>query len=211
MSYYAPALVERIKTIKRLQQEQYLPLSLIKEVLEDAGDTPDDLTTRAAISRVLARAKPDESRSRAELVLSGVKATDLDWLRSLELVSPKGQGERYSGDDLSLLRLLGAARKAGLAPEMLPASILADYARAIRELVRTELALFRAGVAPRAGGRLGALTEVAATLSEELVVLLRRKLLLPTLKELESGRKRARRAHPLPAPGQKRPGPGRRR
>ncbi len=193
MAYYDPSTVERVKTIKRLQQERFLPLALIKQVLSE-GASADDLTTRAAISRVLARARPDEVRTRAELLDSGVKPVELDWLRQIGLLTPElvdGE-ERYGGDDLALLRLLGASRRAGLAPEMLPASILAEYVAAIRALVRTELLLFQSGVSPRAGQQLGSLTEVAATLSEELVVLLRRKLLLPVLSELESSREPAR-------------------
>jgi hypothetical protein len=67
---------------------------------------------------------------------------------------------------------------------MLPPEILRSYVAALQELVRVELQMFRAGVMPLAGDDLGKLTEVATTLSEQLVILLRRKLLLPTLRDL---------------------------
>jgi hypothetical protein len=67
---------------------------------------------------------------------------------------------------------------------MLPPEILRAYVEALRALVKVELQMFRAGVVPLANGDLGKLTEVATTLSERLVVLLRRKLLLPTLHSL---------------------------
>jgi DNA-binding transcriptional MerR regulator len=35
MAYYPPELVERIQLIKRLQEERFMPLRVIKEVLED--------------------------------------------------------------------------------------------------------------------------------------------------------------------------------
>jgi hypothetical protein len=50
--------------------------------------------------------------------------------------------------------------------------------------VRTELRLFRDGVIPLAGGNLTGLAETATRLSEQLVVVLRRKLILPTLRQL---------------------------
>jgi DNA-binding transcriptional MerR regulator len=206
MAYYDPSCIERIRTIKRLQQERFLPLKVIKEVLDSVGDEADDLTTAAAISRVLAGSAEPEVKTRAELMALGVEAAELDLLRSIGLVTPEGRDERYSGDDLALLRLLGQARKAGLATEMLPTGILADYVKCIRALVRTELELFRAGVLPLAGDRLADLTENATQLSEQLVVLVRRKLLLPTLSQLvrEAGVKKPVRARPRVAPARAR-------
>ena len=86
-----------------------------------------------------------------------------------------------SGDDLSLFRILGASRRAGITKQMLPLLIVGSYVQALQELVRIELDLFRRGVVPRAGEDLAPITAVATRLSEQLVVLIRRKLLLPTL------------------------------
>ena len=49
MAYYPPEFVDRIRTIKRLQEERFMPLRLIREVLEQADRprTPAD-PTRAA-------------------------------------------------------------------------------------------------------------------------------------------------------------------
>src|ERR1700735_5342724 len=38
MAYYPPELVERIQLIKRLQEERFMPLRVIKDVLEDDPD-----------------------------------------------------------------------------------------------------------------------------------------------------------------------------
>ena len=84
---------------------------------------------------------------------------------------------------MQVLRVLGAARRAGLSETMLPVNILADYAKALRSLVALEL--FRVGVVPHVEPeQLPALTEAAVTLSERLVVLMRRKMLVPTLREV---------------------------
>jgi hypothetical protein len=75
---------------------------------------------------------------------------------------------------------------------MLPVETLDTYVRCIRELVKAELTLFRLGVVPRAGADLKRLTEVATTLSERLVVLIRRSMLLPVLEEISSPEAKAR-------------------
>ncbi len=219
MSWYDPACVERIRVIKRLQQERFLPLKLIKEVLDKVGDDANDLALGAAISSHVERSSPHTPRTRAELVASGVAVTELDWLKSTGLVTPDGQGdsETYRGDDLAILRVLGAARRVGLRAEMLPTSILADYARAIRELVRTELGIFRAGVIPLAGDHLSELADHSATLSEQLIVLVRRKMLLPVLEQMLDEARRARAggkkkaAPPRPASSRKGQSPASRR
>lgn len=181
MSWYDPALVARIHTIRELQQHQFLPLELIREAIDRDADAPDDLAAVEAIAKVLARHAGKRSRGRDEVLARGATATELDWLARLGLAVPDADA-RYRGDDLALLSTLGAARRAGLAAEMLPFEILGDYVAALRNLVAVELRLFRAGVIGRAQHRdVGKLTAAATTLSERLVVLVRRKLLLPTL------------------------------
>jgi hypothetical protein len=110
----------------------------------------------------------------------------LDWFREIGLVSPDGEGEAqgYTGDDLELVETLNAARLAGITREMLPPTILEPYIRSVHELVRIEIRLFREGVLPVAGDNLATLAEAATVLSERLVVLLRRKMLVPTLREV---------------------------
>ena len=181
MSLYGPSAVARVRAIKELQQQRFLPLDVIRETLDRDRRAPDDLAAAEAIASVLARHGGKRSRSRDELLERGTSATELDWLAASGIAVPGADG-RYRDDDLALLSTLGAARKAGLAAEMLPFEILADYLAAIRTLVAVELRLFRAGVIGRAGaGEIRRLTTAATKLSERLVVLLRRKLLLPTL------------------------------
>lgn len=200
MALYDARLVSRVKAIKELQRTKFLPLKVIKGVLDGIG--PDtDAETAEAIQRALDEMSPMEARTRKQLLASGVPAEELDFFRAIGLLTPEGphgplgdaqvepENEVYVGDDLQLLRILGEARKAGITPSMLPASILEPYARAIRELVRTELRLYREGVIPLAGGDLQALTTVATRLSEQLVVVLRRKLIVPTLRQLAAAAK----------------------
>ena len=201
MAYYDVSLVPRIKKIKELQRTRFLPLKVIKQILDEAALESEDETVGATIARVLEQTAPAERRTRDELVASGMPERQLEWLKQAGLVTaiPGAPEESYAGDDLELLRVLGAARKAGITADMLPVTILGEYAQAMRNLVELELRMFREGVMPRAREDLPGLTEAATTLSERLVILLRRRMLVPTLRSLSDQERRSRTAPP-PAP-----------
>jgi len=188
MAYYDAAWVPRVRAIKRLQTALHLPLHVIRQVLDRVATDalPDDVALEATIVRVLDELAPAKTVTRAQLIEGGVDTAELDLFVSLGVLTPvhEGASEIYRGDDVSLLELLAQARRQGLTASMLPPAILRSYVAALQELVRVELQMFRAGVVPLAGDDLAELGEVATTLSERLVVLLRRKLLLPTLRAL---------------------------
>lgn len=181
MSWYDPALATRVKAIKELQKRQFLPLDVIKDTIDRDAEAPDDFAAADAIAKVLARHGGKRARTREELLARGVSARELDLLAAAGLAVPSGADQRYRGDDLAVLVTLGAARKAGLSADLLPFEIINDYLAAIRALVAVELRLFREGVRRTAPSDVARLTTAATKLSERLVVLVRRKLLLPTL------------------------------
>ena len=185
MSWYDPALIRRLKAIKELQRRQFLLLDVIRESIDRDTEAPDELAAADAIARVLARHGGKRSRTREEILARGNSDRELDLLAAAGLAVPSGPDQRYRGDDLALLSTLGAARRAGITPDMLPFEILGAYLAAIRALVAIELRMFREGVIAQAKpGELARLTTSATQLSERLVVLIRRKLLLPTLHKL---------------------------
>ena len=51
MAYYDVALVPRIKAIKELQRTRFLPLRVIRDLLDGALPSPDERKTTAAIRR----------------------------------------------------------------------------------------------------------------------------------------------------------------
>ena len=186
MSWYDPSLVTRVRAIKELQHRQFLPLHLIKLALASDRRAPDDHAAATAIAAVLAKHGDTRTRTRVEILeQGGASSRELDWLAAAGLAVPVGPEQRYEGDDLALLSTLGQARRAGLSAPMLPFSILNDYLAALRALVTVEIRMFRAGVLERSdGAAIPELTTAATELSERLVVLLRRKLLLPVLHDL---------------------------
>jgi DNA-binding transcriptional MerR regulator len=183
---YDAALVPRVRAIKELQRRLKLPLKVVREVLDvvEGGELSSSVVVEATVARVLAERAPRDRITRAQVLEQGVSEDDLKMCSRLDLLSeedPTG----YEGEDAALTRVLGQARRAGLTVETLPPRVLQAYVRAVSALVRAELDLFRHGVLPRAGEEdLIRLTEAAAILSERLVVVLRRKLMLPTLRDM---------------------------
>ena len=198
IAYFEPGAADRIRRIKDLQQNGFLPLKVIKRLLE--GETPDLADTIETVRGALtSNDLASAPRSRRDLLAAGISKRELEWLERLGVVAaiPLADGDGFGGDDVELLRTLGAARKAGITAEMLPMSILGDYFEAIQRLVEVELSLFREGVLPRAGADIGRVTEAATRLSERLVVLVRRRLILPTLHAM-AAREAPRSSEPPP-------------
>ncbi len=199
MSWYEPKLVERLRAIKELQRRQFLPLDVIKQALDKDAEAPDDLAAAEAIAGVLAKRGGRRARTRQQVLAGGASPAELDWLARAGLAVPGADGA-YRGDDLALLSTLGAARKAGIRADMLPFDILHAYLEALRALVDVELRMFRRGVLGRAKpAEVASLAAAATRLSERLVVVIRRKLLVPTLERVMAEERGATgRARPTP-------------
>jgi DNA-binding transcriptional MerR regulator len=205
MAYYDARLADRVKIIKELQQERFLPLKIIQDLLEPAPSAAirSDLdevqrrqlgalepAIRAGSSDARRRrlGKGSSHRSRAE-VLSTLRIgeADLAILERFELAQPTPgpQGEAvYTGADLELLEVIHDTRKRGLG-SLFPMEILEPYAAAIRALVRLELDLFRRQVLSGATLPPKPVDEIAreaTQLGERLIVAMRAKLVIPELK-----------------------------
>ena len=186
MAYYDAGLVQRIKTIKEIQRTRFLPLKVIKKMLDGALEQTSDATTVEGFSIGLAKLAAHEAITRKEMLEAGSSKEELNWLENEGLIHRvKVDGKAgYRGDDLTLLKTIRAARAEGITEEMLPYTVLKPYYDAITEMVRTELDLFREGIMPRAETSLLELAQKATRFSETMVVLLRRKALIPTLSKV---------------------------
>ena len=118
MAYYPPEFVDRIRLIKRLQEERYLPLKAIKDVL----DGMERSRTSAA-----------EVRKRY-----GVPKEVLDRLAELEVLTPNSRG--YSPSDVTIIEAISRFRAGGY-DEQIGFTVYDTlrYKVALEELARQEV------------------------------------------------------------------------
>jgi DNA-binding transcriptional MerR regulator len=115
MAYYPPEFVERIRLIKQLQEERYMPLRVIKELLDTADGDVDRLRTLAdtgdaLVARVLA---PETQRTPESEVLERFEIPEraLRRLTELGVLTPDEDG--YSPSDVRIVEAVSRFRAAG--------------------------------------------------------------------------------------------------
>lgn len=174
---YDAALVDHLKGIKRMQQDQFLPLWRIKEVL--AAQADGRLATVAdAVGRAHARPTRHRPVRRATLLARGMSAAELAELTRRGILSAD---DPLTGDDAALAGAWVAAHHAGLTANLDVVEVLDRYRAAVRRLVNTEVDIFAGHILSSAGPALAQQTERALEISEQLVRVLRRRMLLPAL------------------------------
>jgi DNA-binding transcriptional MerR regulator len=113
MAYYPPAFVERIRLIKRLQEDRFLPLKVIREVLADDPDRAAALVE--AEDRIIERALsvPEGERlSRAEVRgRYDVPDAVLDRLEEIGVLTPGRRG--FDADDVAIIEAMVRFRAGG--------------------------------------------------------------------------------------------------
>jgi DNA-binding transcriptional MerR regulator len=182
MAYYPPDFVDRIKLIKRLQEERFLPLKAIKNVLDE-----DPERARAMLElgdQILGRALAGErSRTSASEVREryGVPKEVLDRLAELEVLTPNSRG--YSPSDVTIIEAISRFRAGGY-DEQIGFTVYDTlrYKTAIEELVRQEVDVVMerlAGEVP--AERVVEMMETGAEPLKELIAALHTKLLVAEL------------------------------
>jgi len=113
MAYYPPEFIERIRLIKRLQEQRFMPLRLIKGVIEEDPDRAramveleDRILERAAAASERGRASRAEVRRRYE-----IPANVLDRLEELLVLTPNSRG--YDDDDVAIIEAISRFRAGG--------------------------------------------------------------------------------------------------
>ena len=113
MAYYPPEFVERIKLIKRLQEDRFMPLRVIRSVLDEDPDralalvaAEDRILERALARREGERVSADEVRRRYDL-----PQNVLDRLAELEVLTPTSRG--YDTDDVLIIEAMVRFRAGG--------------------------------------------------------------------------------------------------
>jgi DNA-binding transcriptional MerR regulator len=182
MAYYPPEFVDRIRLIKRLQEERFLPLKAIKNVLDEDPDR-----ARAMLElgdQILDRALAGErSRTSAAEVRKryGVPKEVLDRLADLGVLTPNSRG--YSPSDITIIEAISRFRAGGY-DEQIGFTVYDTirYKSALEELVRQEVDVVMdrlAGEVPPE--RVVAMLEAGAEPLKDLIAALHTKLMVAEL------------------------------
>jgi DNA-binding transcriptional MerR regulator len=192
MAYYDAQYLERLRTIRRLREEHYLPLRVIRAVLAERGDAPlteaDAATLAAVAPGVLSRLDPVPAappHTRADILAAYPKLSP-DELALLEEMGLVGGEHGYTASDLELLEALRRAEEAGVTRARFPAEGLGHYVELLGELARREVHNFTGRTRDLPAAELEELALRAIAVSEPIIAAVRRKLLLRALRsELE--------------------------
>jgi DNA-binding transcriptional MerR regulator len=189
MAYYPAEFVDRIKLIKQLQEERFMPLRAIKSVLDE-----DPERARALVEledRILDRALAGE-RTRTSAAEAreryGVPAEVLDRLEKLEVLSPNSRG--YSPSDVKIIEAISRFRAGGYDEEIgFTVYDTLRYKRALEDLVREEVGMVMdrlAGEVPPE--RVVEMLETGAQPLQDLIAALHTKLMVAELERHRAGR-----------------------
>jgi DNA-binding transcriptional MerR regulator len=113
MAYYPPAYVERITLIKRLQEDRFMPLKVIKGMLDEDPDRAlalveleDRIIERALEKRETVRVSAADIRKRYDL-----PQNVLDRLAEIHVLTPDDRG--YDTDDVAIIEAMVRFRAGG--------------------------------------------------------------------------------------------------
>jgi DNA-binding transcriptional MerR regulator len=113
MAYYPLEFVERVRLIKRLQEERFMPLRVIRELI---GSDPQRAMRLIELEdRILERAI--EARESGRTTKAAVRNTYdvpgnvLDRLEELGVLTPNGRG--YDADDVAIIEAISRFRAGG--------------------------------------------------------------------------------------------------
>jgi DNA-binding transcriptional MerR regulator len=189
MAYYPPEFVERIRLIKQLQEERFMPLKVIKGVLEEDPERAKALVELE--DRILDRAMAGEKErtSAAEVRRRyDVPKEVLDRLEELEVLSPNSRG--YSPSDIKIVEAISRFRAGGYAEEIgFTVYDTLRYKRALEGLVAEEVQVLMERLAGRMEPeRAVEMIEAGNEPLQDLIAALHAKLLVAELERQRAAR-----------------------
>lgn len=195
MAYYDRSFVTRIRFIKELQQKRFLPLDVIRAILDqnDAIISPREVDTLLGLEGTFYESihfAPEQlplTLDQAEARF-GIPRDRIEFaVQQGALSTVSRSGVAYlEGDDLLMMETMAELEKAGLDEAIFPQELsLPIYVGAIEGLAREELKMFSRAVTGKVNeGEVATMALAGVRLMERFLVLLRRKLLLRLIQEL---------------------------
>jgi DNA-binding transcriptional MerR regulator len=189
MAYYPPDFVDRIRLIKQLQEERFMPLRAIKRVIDG-----DPARTRALVEledRILERAAAGEETrvTAAELRRRyDVPKEVLDRLAELGVLTPSSRG--YAPSDVRIVEAISRFRAGGY-DERIGFTVYDTlrYKRALEALVEEEVEVLMDRLAGEMDtDRAVELIEDGSEPLQDLIAALHQKLLVAEMKRQRAAR-----------------------
>jgi DNA-binding transcriptional MerR regulator len=182
--------VERIKLIKQLQEERFMPLRVIRSVLDEGPERAralielEDRILERALAGERTRTSAAEIRERYD-----VPTEVLDRLEEIEVLSPNSRG--YTPSDVRIIEAISRFRAGGY-EEAIGFTVYDTlrYKRAMEELVREEVGVLM----DRLAGKMDAdrameLIEAGTEPLKDLIAAMHTKVLVAELERQRSGRR----------------------
>ncbi|MEW6440792.1 MAG: MerR family transcriptional regulator [bacterium] len=191
MAYYDESHVNAIRLVKELQSKRFLPLSVIKRVMqgEKGGMSVDEIRTLLEIDGKLFTNLEENPTLEPLHVndlpkMTGVSLEDIRMMEQLKMLTParKGNQKLYGEDDIRIVECFAKFRRAGFTPDLgIDPSQMKLYWDFMEMLVAEELKIFASLTAGKVPAqKLPAMVEAAATISSNLMGLFHRKILIET-------------------------------
>ena len=190
MAYYPLELVDRVKLIKQLQEERFMPLRAIKAVLDEDPERAralvdlEDRILERALARERTRTGAAEARRRY-----GVPKDVLDRLEELGVLSPNSRG--YSPSDVKIIEAISRFRAGGY-DEQIGFTVYDTlrYKTALEELVAQEVEMVMDRLAEEVPPeRVVEMLESGAQPLQDLIAALHTKLLVAELERHRASRR----------------------
>jgi DNA-binding transcriptional MerR regulator len=145
MAYYPPGFVERIELIKRLQEQRFMPLRVIRELLAKSPERAEALLEleERVIERALASAEASSISGKQVRERYDVPANVLSRLAEIGVLTPsrkRSRGVRYEQDDVKIIEAIARFRASGYEEELgFTVYDTIRYREALEPLVREEV------------------------------------------------------------------------
>jgi DNA-binding transcriptional MerR regulator len=189
MAYYPPEFVDRIKLIKQLQEERFMPLRAIRSLLEEGQERVrallevEDRIFERALAGERTRTSAAEVRERY-----GVPREVLERLEELEIVSSNSRG--YSPSDVKIIEAISRFRAGGYDEEIgFTVYDTVRYKTALEALVKEEVRMVMDRLASEVPPeRVVKMLEAGAQPLQDLIAALHTKLMVAELERHRSRR-----------------------
>lgn len=191
MAYYPPDFVDRIRLIKRLQEERFMPLRVIRDALRDDPERLEALIELEdrIIERAVAQGEQTRTSRKAVQERLDVPRNVLERMEEIGVLTPTSRG--YDADDVAIVEAISRFRAGGF-EEAIGFTVYDTirYREALQPLVEEEVGVLLHRLANRVDPDRA--VEIVASGAEplrELIGAMHSKLLLAELRRQRDERR----------------------